>query len=121
MRLGPECATIPARTMGPSAAELAHQSRPVVLAVDDDSGVLQSLELILEEQYEVLVASDGSAALEVVRTRPIDAVLLDVLMPGLDGLEVLARMKAIDSSLGVILISALKDIELVVAGINLGA
>lgn len=107
--------------MGRPLPKPVHRRRPVVLAVDDDFGLLQSLELILEEHYELLMVSDGPAALEVVRSRQVDTVLLDILMPGMDGLEVLGRMKAIDPGLAVILISGLKDIPLVVTGMNLDA
>lgn len=111
------CATFWSRTMGKPLPQTANRRRPVVLAVDDNWGLLQ----FLEEHYEVLTVCDGHAALDVVRSRQVDAVLLDILMPGIDGLEVLGRMKATDPGLAVILISGLKDTPLVVSGMNLGA
>ncbi len=101
--------------------ELAQEPRPVVLAVDDDPGLLESLELVFEERYEVLTALNGPAALEIVRSSPVDAVLLDVLMPGLDGFEVLQRLKAADPDLPVIVLTGVKHIEPAVYGMQLGA
>ena len=107
--------------MGKPLPQPADRRRPVVLAVDDNWGLLQSLDLVLGKHYEVLTVCDGHAALDVVRSRQVDAVLLDILMPGMDGLEVLGRMKATDPGLAVILISGLNDVPLVVTSMNLGA
>jgi CheY-like chemotaxis protein len=72
--------------------------RPVrrVLVVDDDNDVLGLLSRMLrtlDGALEVVTASDGAQALEQLRTSPIDLVLLDVLMPGMDGWEVLERKR----------------------------
>jgi DNA-binding response OmpR family regulator len=107
--------------MGETLRELAQEPRPVVLAVDDDPGLLEALRLIFEGRYEVRTALNGPAALEIVRSCPIDAVLLDVLMPGLDGFEVLKRLKAADPDLPVIVLTGIKHIEPAVHGMQLGA
>jgi DNA-binding response OmpR family regulator len=120
MSFTPWCATL-SEIMGKTASELAQEPRPVVLAVDDDPGLLESLELVFEGRYEVLTALNGLAALEIVRSRPIDAVLLDVLMPGLDGFEVLKRLKAVDPGLPVIVLTAIKYVEPGIHGMQLGA
>jgi adenylate cyclase len=95
-----------------------------VLVVDDDSVNRLLLARSLEhEGHRPTTAEDGSRALELLRADSFDVVLLDVLMPGVDGFEVLAHMQA-DSELRripVIMISALEDIESVVRGIELGA
>jgi YesN/AraC family two-component response regulator len=95
-------------------------NRPVVLAVDDDKAVLESIGMILED-YEVLTATTGAHALTVVRSRRVDCVLLDLLIPGIDGLQVLAEIKAIDPGLEVILVSGLGQPQAVATAIKLGA
>jgi DNA-binding response OmpR family regulator len=66
-----------------------------VLAVDDDPIILQLLQLNLElEGYEVLTAGDGLAGLEAIRREHPEVVLLDVMMPNLDGFQVCERVRA---------------------------
>jgi adenylate cyclase len=95
-----------------------------VLVVDDDSVNRLLLARSLErEGHRFATAEDGRRALEILRAESFDVVLLDVVMPEIDGFEVLAQMQA-DSELRhipVIMISALEDMESVVRGIELGA
>src|SRR5262245_10013068 len=107
--------------MGETLRAPAQEPRPVLLVVDDDPGLLEALRLIFEGRYQVLTALNGPAALEIARSSPIDAVLLDVLMPGLDGFEVLQRLKATDPGLPVIVLTGVKHIEPAVHGMQLGA
>jgi DNA-binding NtrC family response regulator len=96
-------------------------ARPVILVVDDDPGVRESFRLILEDHYDVLDVPDGPSALDVVRASPIDLVLLDIRLPGMDGIEVLERIKAIDERVEVILVTAVKTVRTAVAAMKLGA
>src|SRR5467141_894796 len=96
-------------------------ARPVVLVVDDDSGVRESFRLILEDHYDVLDVPDGPQALDVVRSAQIDLVLLDIRLPGMDGIEVLERIKTIDEGVEVILVTAVKTVRTAVAAMKLGA
>ena len=95
-----------------------------VLVVDDDSVNRLLLSRSLErEGHRCATAENGRQALEILRAEAFDAVLLDVVMPEIDGFEVLAQMQA-DGELRhipVIMISALEDIESVVRCIELGA
>jgi adenylate cyclase len=95
-----------------------------VLVVDDDSVNRLLLSRSLEQEgHRFATAEDGRRALEMLRAESFDVVLLDVVMPEIDGFEVLAQMQA-DAQLRhipVIMISALEDIESVVRGIELGA
>ncbi len=95
--------------------------RPVVLVVDDDAGLRESFRLILEDEYEVVDAPDGRRALEIVRSRQVDLVLLDIRLPGMDGIEVLERIKALDDAVEVILVTAVKTVRTAVAAMKLGA
>jgi DNA-binding NtrC family response regulator len=96
-------------------------ARPVVLVVDDDPGVRESFRLILEDHYDVTDVPDGPAALDVVRTSAVDLVLLDIRLPGMDGIEVLERIKALDEGIEVILVTAVKTVRTAVAAMKLGA
>jgi DNA-binding NtrC family response regulator len=95
--------------------------RPVVLVVDDEPGVRESFHLILDDDYEVIDVPDGPSALEVVRSTHVDLVLLDIRLPGMEGIEVLERIKAIDEGLEIILVTAVKTVRTAVAAMKLGA
>jgi DNA-binding NtrC family response regulator len=92
-----------------------------VLVVDDDEAVRMSLQFLLEEEFDPLMADGGPAALDIFRAYPVDVVLLDVRMPHMDGLAVLRRMKALNPMVEVILVTAVIDIATVVAATKLGA
>ena len=96
-------------------------ARPVVLVVDDDQGVRESFRLILEDHYDIADVPDGPSALDVVRTSAVDLVLLDIRLPGMDGIEVLERIKAVDEGIEVILVTAVKTVRTAVAAMKLGA
>ncbi len=104
-----------------SPAETAAKIRPLVLVVDDDAGLRESLRLILEDEYEVLDVPDGAQALEVVRSFQVDLVLLDIRLPGMDGIAVLERLKALDEQAEVILVTAVTEVRSAVAAMKLGA
>lgn len=65
-----------------------------VLAVDDENDVLLILKTALRDDYDVSVASSGSEALEEVENFRPDVIILDMMMPGMDGLEVLEKLRA---------------------------
>ncbi|MBN1917175.1 MAG: sigma-54-dependent Fis family transcriptional regulator [Verrucomicrobia bacterium] len=93
-----------------------------VLVVDDEPAVRNALKSVLEDDYRIVLASDGLSALETLRTNAqIDVVLLDMVMPGMHGIEVLRRVRSEFASVEVIILSALQSIETVVEAINLGA
>ncbi len=99
------------------------RSCPSILAVDDTPNNLTLLAELLKDQYRVRVATNGAKALELAVAHPPDLILLDIMMPGLNGYEVLERMRA-DARLRhipVIMISAVGEIESVVRCIELGA
>jgi DNA-binding NtrC family response regulator len=95
--------------------------RGTVLVVDDEEGVRASVKAILEENCEVLEARDGGEALEVLRAREVDMVMLDQRMPGEPGIEVLARVKALDPAMIVVLATAVRDLRTAVEAMRLGA
>ena len=93
-----------------------------ILVVDDEKSVRDSLKMVLEfESYEVLFAENGQEALRHMTTASIDLILLDVKMAGMDGLEVLQRVRQKRSELPVIMISGHGTIETAVEATKLGA
>jgi len=98
-----------------------YRPRPVVLAIDDEPGVRESLQLILQDEFEVLEAPDGAAALAVLAARRVDVALLDVRMPGEPGSKVLPKILAIDESIPVILITADPHLRMAVDAMKAGA
>jgi len=95
--------------------------RPVVLAVDDDSRVLDVYQAILEARYEVLTAANGRAALEILQSRTVDVVLLDMLMPGLNGIGVLEALKRLGIETNVVMVSGMNDTLCAFEALRLGA
>lgn len=95
---------------------------PTILIVDDEERVCHMLsEFLSRKGYEVCTALSGEEALRLVEQRPPDLILLDVKMPGLDGLQTLARIKAIAPDTGVIMVTALQDEETGKQAMQLGA
>src|SRR5262245_5092032 len=94
-----------------------------ILVVDDERAVRESLRRALElEGYQVDLAEDGESALErVAGTMAPDAMILDVLMPGIDGLEVCRRLRAEDRTLPVLMLTARTEVDSRVAGLDAGA
>src|SRR5947207_2282867 len=93
-----------------------------VLIVDDESGIRQSLQGILEDEgYRADVAESGEACLQSLQQKKFDVVLLDIWLPGLDGLEILAKIRDLENAPEVIMISGHGTIETAVRATKLGA
>lgn len=93
-----------------------------ILIVEDEEKIQRLLELELEyEGYQVGKASDGVEALEAYRSGNWDLILLDVMLPGLSGIELLRRIRANDTMTPVILLTAKGSVEDKVSGLDLGA
>ncbi len=93
-----------------------------ILVVDDEERIRQSLNGILKDEgYGVQEAKDGTQALKQLESDSPDLVLLDIWMPGMDGMEILERIKAQSPNLPVIMISGHGNIELAVKAVKLGA
>ena len=94
-----------------------------ILVVDDEPAVRDSLRRALElEGYEVELASDGEEALGLLSgDREPEAVILDILMPGIDGLEVCRRLRKSGNTLPVLMLTARAEVDSRVAGLDAGA
>jgi len=95
--------------------------KPLILVVDDDRGLLKLVRRDLElEDYRVITASDGKTGLELIEDEDPALVLLDILMPGLDGFHVCERTRQF-SDVPIIMLTAKSRIEDVVNGLDIGA
>jgi two-component system response regulator MprA len=93
-----------------------------VLVVDDEPAVRRALERALRlDSYDVALAADGEEALDSLATSPADAVILDIAMPRLDGLEVCRRMRQAGDRTPVLMLTARDAIDDRVKGLDVGA
>ncbi len=93
-----------------------------VLIVDDDTRIRESLCSLLEEEgFSTVGCSKGERSLEIVSNEKIDVVLLDVILPGISGIETLKELKKINSQIKVLMISGQADFETAVKATKLGA
>ncbi len=102
--------------------EAAPSSKPRVLIVDDDTSLREFLEIFLaKEGYRVDSAASGQDALEKLKANNFNLVITDVRMPGMDGVELLRAVKAMDPGLPVILITAFASLDAAVEAMKEGA
>lgn len=93
-----------------------------ILIVDDDTRVTNALRRTLAyEGYSVSVAANGEGALVVARNKPPDLVILDLMLPGIDGLEVCRRLRAAGDGIAVLMLTARDAVADRVAGLETGA
>ena len=92
-----------------------------ILAVDDEKGAREALEIVLEDDYELVSVASGSSALAKIKEQPFDVVFLDITMPELDGISTLKLIKEYDESIDVIMISALDSAREAAAAMKCGA
>ena len=111
------------------AALIAHKPQSVyassggsVLIIDDETEIRESLETLLDlEGFEVVSASTGEAGLQKISEQPFDLILLDLSLPGRDGMDILADIRSLDAQLPVIMITAYGTVENAVRAIQSGA
>lgn len=101
-------------------AELKSGYSKTVLVVDDEEVIRDFFTRTLTE-YKVFTASSGEEALNIIKKDKPDLVLLDIKMPGIDGIETLRKIKEIDSNIVVIMLSAFATLENHIAATRLGA
>lgn len=101
--------------------EYKFMKKPTILIADDEKNTREGLARALQRSYEVVLAEDGRRALEILETQPVDIVLSDVRMPGMDGLTLLSRALARQPQPLVILLTAYGTVETAVEAMKHGA
>ena len=96
-------------------------AKPVLLVVDDEEGPRTSLRVVFKNEFEVLLASNGVEALKLARGTKVDVAILDILMHGMSGVDVLRELKAIDDDIEVIMLTAYETLETARQALRLGA
>jgi two-component system response regulator (stage 0 sporulation protein F) len=93
-----------------------------LLIVDDQVGIrILLLEVFATEGYDTFQAANGRAALDIVKTQGPNLVLLDMKIPGMDGLEILKKIKEYDRSIKVIMMTAYGELDMIKEATDLGA
>ena len=92
-----------------------------ILIVDDDKLLQASLDDILSESYDTLIAGSGEEALRLLKSRSVDLVMLDIRLPGINGIETLRRMKEMGGETVVIMMTAYEDVKSVISSMKMGA
>jgi len=92
-----------------------------LLVVDDEEGPRQSVRFVFKDEYNVLTADGGPKAIELARQHPIAAAILDIRMAGMTGIEVLNKLKEIDPTIEVIMLTAYETLETARQALRLGA
>lgn len=95
--------------------------RRTLLVVDDDDSPRQAIGMIFGDDYELLLAENGQQALDLARNHLIDTAIVDIRMPGMSGIEVLAGLKQIDPAIEVIIVTAYQTLETARQALRLGA
>lgn len=99
-----------------------HMDKISLLLVDDEVEFLAPMVKRLKKRnYQVQTSTNGPDAIDFIRRNPVELVVLDVQMPGMDGIETLSEIKRIDPSIGVVMLTGHANIEAAIAGMELGA
>ncbi len=109
----------PALTLSPPPESAVR--RPTLLIVDDEEGPRQSLRIVFKNEYNVLVANNGEEGIALAMQQPVDVAVLDILMHGISGVDVLHALKEIDSNIEVVMLTAYETVETARRALRYGA
>lgn len=95
--------------------------RATILVVDDEPGVRESFNMVLKDRYNVLLTETGKEAMDVFTRNAVDLILLDIVLPDLNGIELLEKFRSTDPNTEIIMVTAVKEVQTAVTAIKLGA
>lgn len=90
-------------------------------AIDDELGIRESLKLILENDYDVSIATNGEECLKFLKENPVDLVMLDIKMPKISGLDILNKIKSSRPGIKVIMVTGYRSVDTASEAIKIGA
>jgi putative two-component system response regulator len=98
-------------------------SKPIILVIDDQETVIKVMERMLSDDYQVLIAKSGKSAIEIARNKLPDLILLDMVMPEMDGIEVCQRLgkDPLTTGIPVIFVTSMDDRHYEETGFRAGA
>src|SRR5258708_3004377 len=99
----------------------APPQKRTLLIVDDEEGPRQSLRVIFKDDYNLLMANDGSRAIELAKQNKIDVAITDIRMVGMSGVELLEHLKSVDPGIEVIMLTAYETVDTLRLALRLGA
>ena len=99
----------------------AESPRRTLLIVDDEEGPRQSLRVIFKDDYRLLLASSGESALQLIVNESVDAAVLDIRLEGMNGVELLGRLKEYDPGIEVVMLTAFETIDTMRQALRHGA
>lgn len=110
----------------PSASASAKNSnpetrKPILLVVDDEEGPRTSLKVVFNRDFQILLAVNGREAIRLAKENSVDVAILDILMEGMSGVEVLRELKDIDENIEVIMLTAYETLDTARQALRLGA
>ena len=97
------------------------EKKNTILVVDDEHGVRQSFNMVLKDEYNLLLAGTGQEAIDIFTKNSVDMILLDICLPDSDGLELLKQFKEADPKTEIIMVTAVNEVKTAVKAIKLGA
>lgn len=97
------------------------EKKSSILVVDDEFGVLQSFKMVLGTEHNIYIAETGEKALKTFAENSIDLILLDIMLPDSNGIDLLKKFKEIDSDTEVIMVTAVKEVKTAVDAMKFGA
>src|SRR5688572_11321276 len=95
--------------------------KPTLLVVDDEEGPRTSLRVVFKDDYNVLLAGDGMAGVELAKRQPVDVAVLDIRMGGMSGIELLEKLKEVDPAIEVVMMTAFETADTIRQALRLRA
>src|SRR2546426_1165571 len=109
------------KNSGPETETTRSLRKPTLLVVDDEEGPRQSLRVVFKDDYQLLLAGDGPTAIQLAQENRIDVAVLDIRMAGMSGIEVLERLKFVDATIEVVMMTAFETNETIRQALRLRA
>src|SRR6185503_258146 len=113
--------TAKAQTNSAPAVPEPQLLKPTLLVVDDEEGPRTSLRVVFKDEYNVLLASEGLAGIELAKKHPIDVAVLDIRMGGMSGIELLEKLKEVDPAIEVVMMTAFETADTIRQALRLRA